>query len=129
MRRTETPASHPLPPLVVRSHRGIKRVLSACISNTTADCTENKIWDPKNWRHTRRELARYTLGLNSALQKTSFFTMAGPDATKIGTQLSVSAALLGDSESQKVGVAQPQTYVFVTTCEHKSFQRFTYMAI
>ena len=54
--------------------------------------------------------------MNAAFRSTQFFTMCGPDATKIGTQLSLSASMLGDSEIAKLAIGHPQEYI-VSGCK------------
>ena len=96
--------------LVVRGHRGVKRLLSATVSDTT-QATAN-VYDPNNARETRTEIARYTLASRAALKPSVFYTMGGPDSAKFGTSLSVSAGILGCSDSKKCVVAHPQVQCF-----------------
>ena len=70
-----------------------------------------QVYDPKNWRHTKRELARYSISMRSTFCKTQFYTLSDPDATKIGTQLSISASLLGDSATEKLAIGHPQEFL------------------
>ena len=94
--------------VVVRTNRGVKRHLSAMLSDAVPSVNDEKVYDPKNARRTKFEIARYTLASRAAIGSSQFVTFAGPDCSKIGTSLSLEAAVIGDQVTEICAVAHPQ---------------------
>ena len=94
--------------VVVRSHRGVKRTLSAAMSDTTDLDVSTCVYNSSNARQTKAELGRYTIATRNEFAKAEFFTVSGPDTSKIGTSLSVAAGVLGNSATKRCCIAHPQ---------------------
>ena len=104
---------------VCTSARGLKRELSRVVSDSVQTPVEEgpgDVYDPNNARHTRRELHRYMKALNKEMHNALFITFGGPDGTKVGTDYNVTAAVIGNSSTGKVGLAPPQDLGFCFRC-------------
>ena len=71
-----------------------------------------KIYDPKNWRYTDRELGRYAAATVTAMGTCIHSAFAGPDGTKIGTDLGVVMAACINPLTKVTAVCLPQAYIF-----------------
>lgn len=67
-----------------------------------------KVWHPENWRLTARELWRYREAARQEFQNPLFLSMAGPDGTKVGTDLQIQAAVLFNPISGVAAICPPQ---------------------
>ena len=76
--------------------------------------SDKPIYDPKNKRHTTKELCRYIAASKFHFHGAQFLTFGGPDGSKIGTDLSLVVGAIGDSETMKVGVCVPQVLFYFT---------------
>lgn len=88
---------------------GTRRVLRAMASDISVDgCSAPKVYDPNNWRHTSRELHRYREACRREFGTPQFVSMAGPDGTKVGTDLSIQIGVLLNPVIGVAAVAPPQ---------------------
>ena len=69
------------------------------------------VLDPNNWRHTERELGRYVAAHVEASRTCPHLALAGPDGTKVGTDLSLLMAAAMNPATGVTGVRIPQVNV------------------
>ena len=94
------------------SSDGSRRPLRPIPSDVSAGPPESAtVWSAENKRHTARELWRYQEACRTATQNAMFVSVAGPDATKIGTDLNIQVACIADSEQGAVCIAPPQAQI------------------
>ena len=101
----------------VNTLRGTRREISTLYSDVDpADVFHTPIYDPKNWRHTDRELARYIGASMRDFQSTKIVHLAGPDGTKVGTDFGCTMGAFMNPVTKRVCVALPQVssdFIFV----------------
>ena len=97
----------------VHTPRGLKRVVSQANSDLPdASVKTSLIYDPKNHRHTDRELGRYVNASEKNFRSTRHVALAGPDSTKVGTDFGVTMAAALNPVTHKVCVTLPQVPEF-----------------
>ena len=67
-----------------------------------------KIWDPENWRRVEGEFGVDMPTRRKKFRGSQFVSIAGPDSTKVGTDLSFTMGALMNPENGQVCVALPQ---------------------
>ncbi|CAK0888974.1 unnamed protein product, partial [Prorocentrum cordatum] len=87
---------------------GATRVLSQADSETPMERVAQSTIMDGNWRHVERELERYRLASKVAFNDTQCISLSGPDATKIGADLSVMVAFAMDPVAKIVACMPPQ---------------------
>ncbi|CAK0866508.1 unnamed protein product, partial [Prorocentrum cordatum] len=98
----------------VRGSDGTSRALQPRPSDVDAQIERSKVWDPKNKRHVKRELWRYQEACKQEMTDRLFYSMAGPDATKVGADLGIQGAFIMNAESGIVAVQK--TYLTHFEC-------------
>ena len=85
------------------------RTIPPAPSDVSVDGPESlPIWLPNGWRHTSRKLWRYRAAAQEAMANRMFLSLAGPDGTKMGADLSIQMGALMNSANGMVCVAPPQ---------------------
>ena len=89
---------------------GVPRELKPLASDVSVgEISLSTIWDKSNWRQGARELWRYRqASLQAFPQKPLFVALAGPDCTKVGTDLSISMCMVFNPVNQLASVGPPQ---------------------
>ena len=70
------------------------------------------MFDPTHQRHTNREVLRYMEVSQRTLCDEQFLTVAGPDVSKITTDMHLSVAGIAGADCGKIAVACPQVFFF-----------------
>ena len=92
----------------VNTVRGTQRNISTVFSDVDpADVIISTIYDPKNQRHTDSELGRYANASKRDFESTQHVHLAGPDSTKIGTDLGCTMGAFMNPVSKKKKRASP----------------------
>ena len=85
---------------VSRGNSGDIRTIRRVASDVAVTAVESTpIYLPRNPRHVDRELVKYNSVSRDGVGSAQFLSIAGPDATKIGTQFAVMASAAMNSES------------------------------
>ena len=88
---------------------GVKRELQPVASDVSIAAADvQNIWNAENWRHTSRELWRYREASRTAMDNPLFVSLAGPDGTKVGTDLAIQMAAIMNPSTGIVCLAPPQ---------------------
>lgn len=88
---------------------GRRRVLEREYSDVPAAAVvQASVYDASNPRKTDRELARYANAVSRACEGAQCLAVAGPDGTKVGTDLIISMAVVMNPDNCKVGLLFPQ---------------------
>ena len=74
---------------------------------------DSKIYDMKHPARVLKALDRYMRSTQLANAGSLHFSMAGPDGTKVGTDLSLFAGAIVSSKARKVAVCPPQVFQLV----------------
>ena len=93
----------------IQTIRGVKRTPNHTYDPESLPKVSRKpIWDPTNWRATERELGRYVQASVYDFDDTLDISVAGPDATKVGTDLGLNMVAFFNPTDEKTCVALPQ---------------------
>ena len=105
---------------------GARRTLARAPSDVDSIAvTTSAHYNPQNPYQTAVSLSRYVIQQRALFSTTQFFTMAGPDGTKIGSDLSISCATIGDSDSKKMTIATPMVSVLVSNPPRSGLQNLS----
>ena len=77
--------------------------------------------DPQNWRHTDRELGRYVVAHVESAKSCPHVALAGPDATKVGTDLGLLLAAAMNPATGVTAVCIPQASVLFVQFQRVGF--------
>ena len=69
---------------------------------------EQAVYDPKDYKHTCRELGQYQAAAVKAISGSQFLSMSGADATKVGTDFPLQMAAVMNSETGVTAWTAPQ---------------------
>ena len=74
---------------------------------------QSLVYDSRNWRHTDREERRYLDATKLSCEGSRCFSMAGPDGSKVGTDLGIFGGAIMGSKKRKVAVCPWQVCYLV----------------
>ena len=96
----------------LKTIRGLKREASGTYDGQLAvNASTRIIYDSSDWRYTVRELGKYAAATVADFQVTKHVSLAGPDQTKVGTDLGVAMAASLNPITHKTAICIPQVCV------------------
>ena len=98
----------------IKNYAGVKRELPAHGHSSGGGSMHTTVWDSKNKRHVQSELQRYKVATENVMAISQYTSIGGPDGTKVGTDFAVQGAAIACARAQKVAIAPPQAYIFVS---------------
>ena len=89
----------------VHTVRGVKREASRTYSDLPDTTVQRyNIYNPNNHRYTERELGRYVMASERGFRLSQHVALAGPDSTKVGTDLGLTMAAALNPVTRKVAL-------------------------